>query len=203
MTKEELLEKLKYTYDLWEEVNFLRNQNNWLSGDKYDDYIGLLYKVTAALGYIGYIIWYVNDVTRSIFEALFLGIPVGMIRGLVVIILLGVFWVVTLCVLKIIACKKNKKEIENNNFKINNIIKKIHETSVVPAKYLNKNFIGRFIEYIENIRADNLKECINLLEQEVSNEERIRIMKESKKILLENQELLRNIESNTAGDLFD
>lgn len=53
------------------------------------------------------------------------------------------------------------------------IIQYIETHSVVPADYRYYNALNCFEKYLINHRADNLKECINLFEQEIRHEEQI------------------------------
>ena len=41
----------------------------------------------------------------------------------------------------------------------------------IPEKYNDKTVIAKILEYLDNMRADNLKEAINLLEQEIATEQ--------------------------------
>lgn len=53
------------------------------------------------------------------------------------------------------------------------IIQYIETHSVVPADYRYLSALNTFEKYLINKRADSLKECINLFEQEIRHEEQI------------------------------
>lgn len=62
--------------------------------------------------------------------------------------------------------KKLKKTINIEIEKIKNNFNIIDKNRILPEKYLNEYSVRKIIEYFENLRADTLKEAINLLENE-------------------------------------
>lgn len=65
-----------------------------------------------------------------------------------------------------------KLELEKQAF-----IDKIQNNSVIPVDYCYTKALNAFERYLLNQRADNLKECINLYEQERRHEEQIQEIK--------------------------
>ena len=62
--------------------------------------------------------------------------------------------------------EKNKEKIEQLILKYNKNLRLMDSHSMVPACYRSTYAVISFIQYIENLRADNLKEAINLFEHD-------------------------------------
>lgn len=62
--------------------------------------------------------------------------------------------------------KKNKTKIESFKDKVNGTYSDLENNSILPKKYWNTYSVSKMVEYIQNKRADTLKETINLFEDE-------------------------------------
>jgi hypothetical protein len=83
----------------------------------------------------------------------------------------------------------NKKRSKKNEELFNNelvqklekeklyLLQRINDYTVIPEDYRYVNALNIFEKYLVNQRADNLKECINLFEQEKRHEEEIQELK--------------------------
>lgn len=92
--------------------------------------------------------------------------------------------------------EKNKQQANKHiidkaysrEFKIDSLL---NEYSVIPSDYRNPYAINSFISYLENQRADTLKEAINLFESDIRHIER---MKELEKIKYNQHEIMRQVQ---------
>lgn len=72
--------------------------------------------------------------------------------------------------------EENKKEQAKSTYEgalqiRNQTGREIVQNTIIPVKYITINALNKFEEYLMNYRADTLKECINLFEQEVKSEQ--------------------------------
>lgn len=193
MNKSELRQNLQNTCELWRGIDEINNENNELRTSDLGYCIMFFGGGITILGYLIYVLWNASD--NNIFIMLASCIYY-IVKGFIpVAIILIIIYVIHL-VLNKYECIKNAVKIQENNSKKNNIANNIRRMTVVPESYININYIRRFIQYIDNQRADNLKECINLLEEEFRHNEKMKTLKENRDIALENQRILNNIDAN-------
>lgn len=72
--------------------------------------------------------------------------------------------------------KRNRKEID----KLNNILdvtyNECDQFTVLPEKYRGVFAVNKITEYLTNLRADNLKESLNLLEEEMHRDKQAKLL---------------------------
>jgi len=80
----------------------------------------------------------------------------------------GFFIIMLLCrpLFRIYRFKKKRESINDELEVIKRNFIEIDKNNILPEKYLNEYSVRKLIEYFENLRADTLKEAINLLEAE-------------------------------------
>ncbi|HAM79245.1 hypothetical protein [Ornithinibacillus bavariensis] len=96
-------------------------------------------------------------------------------------ILIVFFYIFSYVIINKVAFKtKIKKNFDRLNEIIEekpNLINQLKTQSLVPEDYWNIYALNKFEKYINNQRADSLKEVINLFEQEERHEQQIKEMK--------------------------
>lgn len=68
----------------------------------------------------------------------------------------------------------NKNRINEISDQHQEIITLLNRDSIVPPDYRNAYAVSKFITYLKNGRAENLKEAMNLYEQEIRHDEQVR-----------------------------
>ncbi|WP_459195722.1 hypothetical protein [Wukongibacter baidiensis] len=91
---------------------------------------------------------------------------------------------------------QNKRRIEEIRTKVNNNIAYLDRHSVVPPDYRYSHTVSLFISYIQNLRADTLKEAINLYEEDVRYRQ---LMGELKEVQFGQFQLMNSIDSVNAS----
>lgn len=73
----------------------------------------------------------------------------------------------------IMMCKRfiNNPDIKMMQKQRPKLVSELAKTTVVPKDYWNIQYFSLLIKYIENKRADNLKEALNLLAEDIRHEE--------------------------------
>jgi hypothetical protein len=100
---------------------------------------------------------------------------------------------------KILECEES---IEACDERIDELIDSLHEKSEVPEAYWDSDAIEKIEEYLVNRRADTLKECLNLYEQEESHDQLRSVMEQHhqehvntiKHLEKSNQESIKSLE---------
>lgn len=195
MNKEELRDALKKAYDKLNENEFsdLDDQEEFLLSDY--DYKNTKLQIRAhggvgaaikwfLIGYFGYELIYCGimelvfcaspeflaklnsdqNLAKFFVGLLFAGVGVGILLAIIV---------------KRKAINKIVKITEEIKMNISELDKMRKERidkypeifGFIPEKYNDKTVIAKILEYLDNMRADNLKEAINLLEQEIATEQ--------------------------------
>lgn len=90
--------------------------------------------------------------------------------------------------------EKNKIEVDRLIFNYNENLKLINNYSIVPSHYRNSYAITSIIQHIENLRADNLKEAINLFEH---NQQHIQQMNKLRSIQISQNKIFEETKKAT------
>lgn len=112
---------------------------------------------------------------------------VGEIGAVIIVIVVAISYPY---IFNLINKNRNKKnaeismsqEVKRMEMEKQNIIEYIETNSVIPADYRYIGALNTFEKYLINQRADNLKECINLFEQEMRHEEQMNELRNLKQI---------------------
>ncbi|MDQ8734238.1 hypothetical protein [Paenibacillus sp. LHD-38] len=185
MEREELLEHLGTTYDVVKEFEDLDSEKYKLTRRR-DEWLGDPTKISGEgkrnLYLVGsYLVIYLLLFGSSVYDGVF-----GDHNFFIKILL--AFWYIALLsglgflykfLFKAIGAKIVSKktfylekisEVENDIYELEQqqteLAEDIMNFTDVPEDYLTSDIVGRFHGYVSNRRADTLKECINLFEQE-------------------------------------
>ncbi len=166
--REEMLTNLQTTAVIIKETEELIDES-----DKYT------HKITINLGwrFITYLI--LLFITYTIINSL----PNNIVNDLVIFFVIA-FFVVPYLVMRFtftFICnlyhshkqKKYKSRLIKIEEKLKQNINLLQNDSILPKAYWNSFAVAKIIDYIRNLRADNLKEAINLFENELKHIEQI------------------------------
>jgi len=115
-------------------------------------------------GLIGYGIF--GNLLLIIFLAFNIGAPLNYVSIVIGALIYPIGYNVLNSKLREKKISKNKDQIEELNKHNKTTISKLEEKSIIPEDYWSKEALSHFKKYIQNQRADTLKEAINLYEQE-------------------------------------
>lgn len=195
MNREELREALKKAYDKLNEEEFLELERREAELVGYYEKIYEKLQIRALggigqaikwflIGYFGYefIFCGIMELALAVSQEFFdkMGSDPSWMKIFMGVLYSGfVFGIILPIIVKRKAINKIVKIIEERNMKIleldkirkENIDKYPEIFGFIPEKYNDKTVIVKIMEYLDNMRADNLKEAINLLEQEIATEQ--------------------------------
>jgi len=177
MEKEDLLENLNYTKNVLKESDKLR-----------EEWSNIIYRKPQIISFKWYII------------IIIFATSIGKSYPLTSLF----------CLLSpILVYRYNKKLISQNKSFILSQKSEMHEPfeqnikalekSVIPAKYMNLRYLNKIESYLVNQRADTLKECLNLLEDDIKHNQQIEnlqvIQDQNEAMLLQRTPLQSNKET--------